>query len=157
MPAIDGWFTVDAEPHLIGTKCVDSGTYFFPPETTMSRAPGFSESELVETPLSRTGTLWSYTNAGYTPPEPYVPQTDPFVPFCIAAVKLEVEQMVVLGQCPDGVTIDDLEVGMAMELVIDTLDTTDDDDLLIWKWQPVGWTAERTASTTAATSTGAAS
>ena len=145
MPAIDGWFTIDDEPHLIGTRCADSGTYFFPPETTMSRVPGCSESELVEVPLSRSGTLWSYTDASYAPPEPYVAQTDPFVPFCIAAVKLEAEQMVVLGQCPAGVTVADLSVGMAMELVIDTLDTTDDADLLIWKWQPVGWTRPLTS------------
>ena len=28
-------------PHLIGTRCTGSGTYFFPPERVMSRAPGF--------------------------------------------------------------------------------------------------------------------
>ena len=135
-PAIDGWFTLDDEPRLIGTKCVDSGTYFFPPERTMSRAPGFADSELETVELSRTGTLWSFTNAGYQPPTPYIPVTDPFEPFCIAAVHLDAEQMVVLGACPAHITTDDLEVGMPMELVLDTLYTEDDTDYVVWKWQP---------------------
>ena len=139
VPAIEGWFSLDGEPHLIGTRCTDSGTYFFPPETTMSRAPGFADSELVPVPLSRTGTLWSYTNAGYQPPEPFVARTDPFEPFCIAAVELADEQLVVLGQCPQDVTVDDLSVGMEMELVIDTLDVVDGTELVMWKWQPTGW------------------
>jgi uncharacterized OB-fold protein len=139
VPAVEGWFTLEDPPHLIGTRCTGSGTYFFPPERTMSRAPGFADSPLEDVELSRTGRLWSYTNAGYQPPEPFVPQSDPFVPFCIAAVELEKEQLVVLGQCVAGVTIDDLEVGIEMELVLDVLDRTEDADLMIWKWQPVGW------------------
>lgn len=139
VPAIEGWFSLDDEPHLIGTRCTDSGTYFFPPETTMSRAPGFADSELVAVPLSRTGKLWSYTSAGYQPPEPFVGQTDPYEPFCLAAVELADEQIVVLGQCPQGVTTDDLGVGMEMELVIDTLDIVDGNELVVWKWQPIGW------------------
>ncbi|HKY15397.1 MAG TPA: OB-fold domain-containing protein [Microthrixaceae bacterium] len=143
VPSIEGWFTVDDEPHLLGTRCVDSGTYYFPPETTMSRAPGFADSALEAVELSRTGTLWSFTNAGYQPPEPYVPVTDPFEPFCIAAVELATEQMVVLGQCVASVSVDDLRIGMEMELVIDTLDVVEGPDgpveQLVWKWQPVGW------------------
>lgn len=138
--AVDGWFTLGDEPTLLGTRCSSSGTYYFPPETTMSRAPGHADGTLEEVELSRTGTLWSYTNAGYQPPEPYVPVSDPHEPFCIAAVHLEREQMVVLGQCPAGVTVDDLAVGTEMELVVEVLYTEDDVDHMVWKWQPVGWT-----------------
>ena len=28
-----------------------------------------------------------------------------------------------------------------MELVLDTLYSDDDNDYLMWKWKPVGWTA----------------
>jgi uncharacterized protein len=140
VPAIDGWFTIDGEPRLVGTKCSESGTVFFPPERTMSRAPGHASSELVPVELSRTGTLWSYTNAGYQPPDPYIPVSDPYEPFFIAAVELEAEKIVVLGQCMAGVTADDLTLGAPMELVIDTLYSEDDTDYLMWKWQPVGWT-----------------
>ena len=141
VPAIEGWFTLDDEPRLIGTKCVDSGTIFFPPEKTMSRAPGFASSELVPVELSRTGTLWSYTNAGYQPPDPYIPVSDPYEPFFIAAVELADEKMVILGQVVAGVTADELQVGTEMELVLDTLYSDDDNDYMMWKWQPIGSTA----------------
>ena len=160
--AIEGWFTLDDEPRLIGTKCVDSGTYFFPPETTMSRAPGHSTSELVPVELSRTGKLWSYTNAGYKPPEPYIAVTDPYEPFLIAAVELDAEKIVVLGQCVPGVTSADVTVGDEMELVLDTLYSDEDAadgpiDHVVWKWRPVGWTGPvgASASTSASTSAGA--
>lgn len=136
--AIDGWFTLDDEPKLVGTRCVDSGTYFFPPETTMSRAPGFADSTLESVELSRTGTVWSYTNAGYQPPDPYIPVTDPHVPFCIAAVELDKEKIVVLGQCVDGVTPEDLTIGTEMELVLDTLYEDDENEYVVWKWKPTG-------------------
>jgi len=141
VPAIDGWFTLDDQPRLLGTRCSGSGTYYFPPETTMSRAPGFADSELVPVELSRTGTLWSFTNAGYRPPDPYMPVTDPYEPFCIAAVELATEQIVVLGQTPAGVTVDDLHLGLEMELVLDTLYCDDEHEYVVWKWQPVGWVA----------------
>ena len=143
VPAIEGWFTLDDEPRLIGTRCVDSGTVFFPPETTMSRAPGYASSELVPVELSRTGTLWSYTNAGYQPPEPYIAVADPYEPFWIAAVHLEAEQMVVLGQVVAGVPADAITVGTEMELVLDTLYSDDDNDYMIWKWQPIGWSGAK--------------
>ena len=147
VPAIDGWFTMPAEgsgeaPALIGTRCTGSGTYVFPPERVMSRAPGFADSALEDVTLSTRGRLWSYTDANYQPPEPYVPVTDPHIPFCIAAVELEAERMVVMGQVVAGVTIDDLEVGMEMEPVLDTLFTESDPDsgeateVVVWKWKP---------------------
>jgi uncharacterized OB-fold protein len=146
IPAVEGWFTIGdpstgAKPALIGTLCKESGTYFFPPERTMSRVPGHPDSELVEVELSRTGRIWSYTDAQYQPPPPYVPVDDPHVPFAIAAVELEKEKMVVLGQVARGYTVDDLKVGMEMELVIETLSAHTDEsgaevEQLIWKWKP---------------------
>ncbi len=131
------WFAIDANaPHLIGTRCEKSGTFHFPPEYTMSRAPGFADSELTEVALSTTGTLWSYTNAGYAPPEPYIAITDPFEPFAIAAVELADEQMVVLGQVVAGVNAEDLRVGMTMELTSEPLFEDDDAIHMIWKWKP---------------------
>lgn len=123
---------------LIGTRCTDSGTYFFPPERVMSRAPGFADSELVDVELSTTGRLWSYTDANYAPPPPFAPRTDPYEPYCLAAVELETEQLVVLGQVVAGVSVDDLHVGMEMELVVDVLDVDDDTEYLVWKWRPTG-------------------
>ena len=152
-PAIEGWFTMPTDgsaPALLGTRDSLTGTYFFPPERVMSRAPGAADAELVEVELSRAGRLWSYTDAGYRPPEPYVPVTDPHEPFAIAAVELEAEQMVVMGQVVAGVGVEDLHVGMEMELVLDTLSVEPDPDggegdtveYVVWKWRPAGATGE---------------
>lgn len=59
------------------------------------------------------------------------------MPFAIAAVHLEAEGLVVMGQMIPGVTVDDLTVGQEVELVVDVLFSDDDTDHLIWKWKPV--------------------
>ena len=69
-------------------------------------------------------------------PEPFV-AADPFEPFTIAAVQLEKEEMVVLGQVVRGVSVDDLKVGMTVELVLEALHETEEDIKVTWKWQPV--------------------
>lgn len=168
VPAIEGWFTMPPEDTpipadgsgvtgitLLGTRCADSGTYFFPPERVMSRAPGFADSELVDVELSRTGTLWSYTDAQYQPPAPFEAVTDPYQPYCLAAVELAEERLVVLGQVVAGVTVDDLSVGMPMELVADVLSSDDEHDHLVWKWRPVRDDAGTDDAATGSDTTGA--
>lgn len=136
VPAIDGWHTMDAKPHLIGTRCEQCGTYFFPKQSDYCRNPQCDSTDFLEVELSRTGKIWSYTNACYKPPAPFVAQ-EPFVPYAIAAVQLETEQMVVLGQVIEGLMVADLKVGMAMELVLEPLHETDNDIKVTWKWQPL--------------------
>jgi uncharacterized OB-fold protein len=62
---------------------------------------------------------------------------DPFEPYAIAAVELEAEKMVVLGQVVPGVAVADLEAGMEMEVVVEKLYEDDDHEFMIWKWRPV--------------------
>jgi uncharacterized OB-fold protein len=76
-------------------------------------------------PLSRRGTLWSYTENRYQPPAPY-PQRDPFEPFAVAAVQLADEGIIVLGKVVEGTLAADLKVGMAMELTTMPLYVGDD-------------------------------
>jgi hypothetical protein len=141
LPAIDGWYTLDRKaPHLIGSRCTACSTYFFPKQDHFCGNPACDSTDFDEVELSRTGTLWSYTNACYQPPEPYV-SPDPFQPFAIAAVQLEAEQLVVLGQVIAGTGVDDLKVGMPMELVLETLHEDETGDRLIWKWKPMEGTA----------------
>ena len=136
VPAIEGWFTLDDAPQLIGLRDAESGTCFFPKDVAVSRAPGYDHVELEEVRLSRTGKLWSYTTNHYQPPEPYM-APDPFEPYTVAAVELTDERMVVMGQLADGVDPGSLEVGMEMELVLGTLYEDDENDYVVWKWQPV--------------------
>ena len=134
--AIEGWFTLDeSAPQLLGLHDAESGTYFFPKDVSVSCAPGYDHVELEEVPLSRTGKLWSYTTNHYEPPEPYV-SPKPFVPYTVAAVELAHERMVVMGQLAPGVDPTSLEVGQEMELVLGTLYEDDENEYMVWKWQP---------------------
>jgi len=136
-PAVEGWFTGGDAPALLGTRCRACGTVFFPRETAFCRNPACAGEEFDEVPLSRTGTVWSYTDARYQPPPPYVPATDPYEPFALAAVALEVEGLVVLGQVAAGYGVDDLTVGAPVVLVVEPLHTDDDGTVrTIWRWKP---------------------
>jgi uncharacterized OB-fold protein len=140
VPALgaEGWFTTDeGEPALLGLRCTSCGTYVFPKADHGCPNPACTGIEFDEVRLSRFGTVWSYTDARYQPPSPYVVPTDEHVPFCIAAVELEAEGLVIMGQVVAGVTVDDLRVGQRMELVIDVLFREGDTEHLVWKWQPV--------------------
>jgi uncharacterized protein len=138
-PAIDGWFTTGDDPALLGTRCRSCGTVFFPRETAFCRNPACSGTELDEVELSRRGRVWSYTDARYQPPPPYIPQTDPYEPFALAAVELEREGLVVLGQVAQGYGVADLAVGAPVELVIEPLYEDDDEGgtTVTWRWKPV--------------------
>jgi len=135
-PAIGGWFTTGEEPHLLGRRCKQCGTYVFPPRDGLCPNPTCGASELDEVELSRTGRVWSYTDARYQPPEPYV-AADPFEPFALVAVELAEEQMVVMGQAADGFTVDDLDVGTEVELVVEPLFEDDEAVHLTWRWRPL--------------------
>ena len=60
-----------------------------------------------------------------------------YEPVTIAAVELEEESMVVLGQVAPPFGVDDLSVGMEVELVLGTLYEDDDNQYLTWQWRPV--------------------
>jgi uncharacterized OB-fold protein len=143
LPAIEGWFTLDDDaPALLGSKCDSCGNFAFPQETYFCRNPECQGRTFTQTELSRTGKVWSYTDACYQPPKPYV-AADPYVPFAIAAVELATEKMVVMGQVVPGVGVGSLAVGDDVELVLDTLYEDDDHEYLVWKWKPVSGTADR--------------
>lgn len=137
-PAIEGWFTTDpADPRLLGTRCTACGTYFFPREEVACRNPRCAGTDFDEVPLSARGKLWSFTNNCYAPPAPYV-AADPFEPYAIAAVELEEEKLVVLGQVAPGIGVEDLSAGMEMQLEIGTLFRDDDNEYVVWNWRPTG-------------------
>jgi len=136
LAAVDGWFTMDGgEPVLLASRCTSCGTYVFPKKTLFCPNPTCGSADFEEARLSRTGKIWSYTDAQYQPPPPYV-AADPYVPFCIAAVELADEKMVVMGQVVDGVKAAELRVGMDVELVVEPLYEDDEHEYMVWKWRP---------------------
>ena len=136
-PAIEGWFTTGEQPALIASRCTTCETVYFPPSAAegFCRNPACQGEEFEATELSRHGTIWSYTDAQYQPPPPYI-SADEFVPFALAAVELP-EGLVVLGQVAAGYGVGDLHVGQEAELVVETLYTDDDGERTIWRWKPV--------------------
>ena len=137
VPAIEGWFRYgDGEPHLLGTRCALCATVFFPPERDGCRNPGCRGSELEDLELSARGSVWSCTDARYQPPPPYV-AAEPYEPFAIAAVGLEAEQLVVLGQVTAGTSAEDLPAGTAVELTVETLYEDAEVEHVVWRWRPV--------------------
>ncbi|MEU9197125.1 Zn-ribbon domain-containing OB-fold protein [Streptomyces hundungensis] len=137
---VAGWFT-DApgqDFRLLGTRCAACSTVFFPREDAFCRNPGCAGGELTEVPLSRRGRVWSYTDARYRPPAPYV--SDPHAewePHVLVAVELAAEHMVVLGQAAPGVGVADLAVGMEVEVVAGVLDEDAGTTWTTWHWRPV--------------------
>ena len=135
-PAIEGWFTTGAEPALLGSRCTTCGSMFFPRVEGFCRNPACDGESFEVTELSRRGTVWSYTDAQYQPPPPYVPAGDPYVPFALAAVELP-EGIVVLGQLAEGYGVVDVRVGSEVELVVETLFSDETGERSIWRWKPV--------------------
>ena len=140
MPAVEGWFTTgDDGRHRRCWARAATGARRTPsrPRPASAAIPTRASTSFETVELSRRGRIWSYTDARYQPPPPYV-AADPYVPFCLAAVELAAERLVVMGQVVGGVTVDDLTVGDEVELVVDTLYEEDGCDYLVWKWRPLG-------------------
>jgi hypothetical protein len=130
----EGWFTTDGGPALLGRRCTACGTVAFPPTNAFCPNPGCAGTDFEARRLATTGTVWSYTDARYQPPAPYVATTDPYEPFVLAAVELDPDdvaaRLVVLGQMTAGTKVTDLHVGARVRLVVEGLF----DEQVVWKW-----------------------
>ena len=138
-PVIEGWFTTDAEPALLGSRCTTCATVTFPPmvgDTAFCPNPVCDGTEVQRVELARRGRVWSYTDAQYQPPPPYIPAAEDHRPFALAAVELP-EGLVVLGQVAEGYGVADLRVGAEVELVVEPLHTDDTGVRTVWRWRPV--------------------
>ena len=150
VPAVEGWYTIDAAPHLLGAKCGSCGTFVFPPRDNGCPNPTCDGDELVRTPLSTRGRVWSYTENRYAPPPPYK-AAEPFEPYALVAVELAAEGLIVLGQAPKGVLATDLKVGMEVQLETDVLwsETADDGTVtehIVYVWAPAAPSADESGS-----------
>lgn len=147
VPIIEGWFTDDDDaPQLIGATCPLCATFVFPPRLGDCPNPACDSASLELTPLSRQGTIWSYTENRYTPPPPYVP-TDPFEPYALAAVELEAEGLVVLGKVAKGLLAKDLRVGMAMQLELEVSHRDAEHEYMVYVWAPAAPQAQTQTQT----------
>ncbi len=139
VPALAGWYDNDDDgAHLLGARCERCGSYYFPPRLSFCRNPACDGEVFEQLPLSSQGQLWSFSEQHYPPPPPWVAPPGDFVPFTVAAVTLEREQLTVLGQVAAGIPCASLVIGMEMCLVEEVLYTDDEGTArLTWKWRPV--------------------
>ena len=126
-PIVEGWFTTDAPPSLVGLRCGTCRTTVFPPTATTCPNPACRSSELSRVPLARTGTVWSWAVNHYQPPPPYV-SPDPFVPYTVVAVELDGESLTVLGELDPDDDPTSLRVGTPVEVVMGEVLGADGDE-----------------------------
>ena len=111
-PIAQDLWTDEAEPRLIGGKLA-SGVIIFP-------MPVGDAADGVEPwPLSRKGTLWSFTRQDFRPKSPYDGPGDgpnDFVPYLLGYIELPGE--VIVESLIVDARLEDLRLGMPMELTI---------------------------------------
>ena len=113
--APDLW-TDEDRPRLIGGK-LPSGEVVFPMPT------GDAAAGVEIYPLSRHGTLWSWTSQDFRPKSPYEgPSEGPqdFKPFLLGYIELPGE--VIVESYIVDTTLADLRLGMAMEFTLTPFD-----------------------------------
>jgi uncharacterized OB-fold protein len=123
IPIHEGLFTWPAErPELLGSRCRACGELAFPAQASCPACTGDATDRI---PLSRSGTLWTWTIQRFPPPSPpFTGDRERFVPFGVGYVEL-----------PEGIRIearltendpDALRIGMPMELVVEPFDVDAD-------------------------------
>lgn len=122
----DGLFTDEAQPRLIGGQDRESGRIVFPCPTGDRFAP---------IPLSRTGTLWSYTIQRYRPKSPPYAGPEAFRPWPVGYVELP-GQVIVEARLTN-VDFDAITIGMPLEMILIPLDPDAADPVLIYAFQPL--------------------
>jgi uncharacterized OB-fold protein len=97
-------------PYLIGGKCTSCQAVFFPKQSICPRCTG---KGIEETPLSRTGKLYTYTEVYQKPPDYEGP-----IPYLIGRVLLP-EGVFVLTQLK--ARKEDLKINADMKLVVESI------------------------------------
>ena len=116
VPVADGLIAgTAAEPVLLGSECRRCGTVTFPRQ---GACPRCTSTDVAERPLSRRGTLWTWTVQRFRPKSPPYAggEGEEFEPYAVGYVELPGEVRVEARLTePDPAR---LRIGMAMELTL---------------------------------------
>lgn len=134
IPVIDGLFDAGEEVRLLGSKCSECGSVFFP-RRGYCRNPACSRDPLVDVRLSRQGQLHTLTVQHYMGPAPF--KLDPaLLPYTVVLVDLP-EGVRVMGMLKEGLDPEKLRIGMPMEVTAGRLyEREDGAEVIVWKFQP---------------------
>jgi len=135
IPIKEGLFTTPLSPvaqvRLMGSKCKNCSEVSLGKRQTCANCGGIT---LEEIPLSRRGTLWTYTVIRHKPPGDYK-GPEPFVPFGLGLVEIP-EGIRVLApiQCELG----KIKVGMELEMEVYPLYTDENqNEVMAFRFRPV--------------------
>lgn len=133
VPVTEGLFEWPSEePRLIGSKCVSCGHVSFPESSVCGNPDCPPRASVDPVRLSDTGTLYSYTVQRVDHKEPYAYHSAP-VP--IGTIELP-EGINLVSKLTTAET-ERLEIGMQMQLTVDTLYEEDGTEYLTYYFEPV--------------------
>lgn len=132
-PVLEGSFVSEPAPALVGSRCRSCQTVAFPASFTCPN-PRCSDKEVAPSPLSRVGRLASWTTVHFPPPPPFV-APDPFTPITVVEVEFASDGIQVVGPLA-GASVEQLRMGMPMETVVESYYSTDDGEVIGWKFRP---------------------
>jgi uncharacterized OB-fold protein len=132
-PVADGLFRWTGDgAALIGSRCRGCGAHYFPLAFTC-RNPRCDDKSVEEVTLGRRGRLYSFTVQAYRPPALF--RMEPWAPYAIGLVEVP-EGLRVMAMLT-GCDLDDIRIGMALELVAEALYRDDDGcEVLTYKYAP---------------------
>lgn len=119
--------SAEGEIALFGSRCSDCGAHTFPRQ---GGCPSCTGAAMEEVPLSRVGTLWSFTVQAFEPKPPFTGPAE-FVPYGVGYVELP-GQLIVEARLTVN-SPDELRIGMPMRL---ELVPFRDDDVLTFAFAP---------------------
>lgn len=125
-PIADNLFTGETPPRLIGGRDCDSGRIVFP-------CPASDRFEPI--PLSRDGTLWSYTVQRFRPKSPPYAGPEVFAPWALGYVELPGEAIVEARIA--NVALEDIAIGMKLRVTLVPLDPDAPDQVAIPAFEPL--------------------
>jgi uncharacterized protein len=125
-PVAPGLFTDETPPRLIGGRNRVSGRIVFP-------CPAAEDFEPY--PLKRKGAVWSFTIQRFRPKSPPYAGPEAFLPYPVAYVELPGE--LIIETRLEGVALEEVRIGMAVELTQILLDPAAADPVLIHAFTPV--------------------
>lgn len=134
VPIDDGLFTsIGPDGRLIASHCRSCGNLSFP---SQSACPGCGGPADDLRPLSRTGTLWTWTVQNFRPKEPFgLPADEPFEPYGVGYIELPDELRVEARLTTADTRL--LRIGMPMELTFIDLWVEDGMQLVTYAFAPI--------------------
>lgn len=112
MRVVDESLFTEDRTALLGSRCTECAAYTFPRQGGCPRCTG---SSMEDVPLSRTGTLWSWTVQGFRPKPPYT-GSEAYEPFGVGYVELP-GQLLVESRLVE-TDPERIRIGMPLELAL---------------------------------------